>query len=52
MADVLPNLQELRVINFGDCLVRPEGAKAIAEASKDGHPLLQVSMRPHPLSNL
>ena len=42
MAEVLPNLQQLRVINFGDCLVRPGGAKAIAEAIKNGHPLLQV----------
>lgn len=44
MAKVLPNLQQLRVINFGDCLVRPGGAKAIAEAIKDGHPLLQVCL--------
>ena len=44
MAEVLPNLQQLRVINFGDCLVRPGGAKAISEAIKDGHPLLKVCL--------
>ena len=42
MAEVLPNLQQLRVINFGDCLVRPGGAVAISDAIKDGHQLLQV----------
>ena len=42
MAEVLPNLQKLRVINFGDCLVRPGGALAIAAAIKDGHKQLQV----------
>lgn len=41
MAEVLPNLQELRVINFGDCLVRSDGARAIAEAIKEGHKLLE-----------
>lgn len=43
MADVIPSLQELEVINFGECLVRSKGAVAIAEAIKDGHPLLRVS---------
>lgn len=42
MAEVLPNLQQLRVINFGDCLVRPGGAVAISDAIKDGHHLLEV----------
>lgn len=42
MAGVLPHLQKLRVINFGDCLVRSEGARAIAEAIKEGHQLLEV----------
>jgi len=27
---VLPNLKNLEVINFGDCLVKTEGAKAFA----------------------
>jgi len=31
MAKVLPNLKNLEVINFGDCLVKTEGAKALAE---------------------
>uniref|UniRef100_A0AAX7VUH2 Ran-GTPase activating protein 1 C-terminal domain-containing protein n=1 Tax=Astatotilapia calliptera TaxID=8154 RepID=A0AAX7VUH2_ASTCA len=36
-------LQELRiqVINFGDCLVRPEGAKAIAVSVSEGLPILK-----------
>ena len=44
MAEVLPNLQELRVINFGDCLVRSDGARAIAQALKEGHKLLEVGV--------
>lgn len=43
MAQVLPSLQKLRVINFGDCLVRPEGARAIASAIGDSHQLLEVN---------
>ena len=42
MAEVLPSLQEVRVLNFGECLVRSGGATAIAEAIKDGHKLLEV----------
>ena len=42
MADVLPSLQKLKVINFGDCLVRSEGAREIAAAVKDGHQQLEV----------
>ena len=42
MAEVLPDLQDLKVINFGDCLVRSDGARAIAEAIKDGHRQLEV----------
>ena len=44
LAEVLPNLQELRTVNLGDCLVRNDGATAIAEAIKGGHKLLQVSL--------
>ena len=44
MAEVLPDLQDLRVINFGDCLVRSDGARAIAEAIKDGHRQLEVGV--------
>ena len=42
MAEVLPGLQEVRILNFGECLVRSGGATAIAEAIKDGHKLLEV----------
>lgn len=31
------------MINFGDCLVRPEGAKAIAASVSEGLPILKVS---------
>lgn len=39
---VLPKLQNLEVINYGDCLVRTEGAIAITEALKEGHLKLKV----------
>lgn len=42
MAEVLPDLQKLKVINFGDCLVKSEGARAIAGAIKEGHQQLEV----------
>ena len=29
---VLPSLKSLEVINFGDCLVKTEGAKALAKS--------------------
>ena len=38
----LPKLQNLEVVNFGDCLVRTEGAKALAMSLKDGHQNLTV----------
>ena len=44
MATVLPTLQQLRCINFGDCLVRPDGARALASAIQDGHKLLEVGV--------
>ncbi|XP_078093734.1 ran GTPase-activating protein 1b isoform X2 [Mustelus asterias] len=37
----LKTLQNIEVINFGDCLVRSEGALAIAEAVKSGLPNLK-----------
>ena len=40
----LKNLRKLEVINFGDCLVRSEGAEAMAETLKDGIPQLTVSI--------
>lgn len=45
LAEVIPNLQELRVLNLGDCLVRDDGARAIAGAIKDGQHHLKVCMR-------
>jgi len=43
---VLPKLQNLEVINFGDCLVKTDGAKILATALKDGHKKLKVSTPP------
>jgi Ran GTPase-activating protein 1 len=40
---VLPKLQELEVINFGDCLLRNGGAKSLASALKKGQDKLRVS---------
>ena len=42
MANALPSLQQVRVLNFGDCLVRNEGARAIAKVIQEGLPLLEV----------
>ena len=42
MANALPSLQQIRVLNFGDCLVRNEGARAIAKVIREGLPLLEV----------
>ena len=39
----LKDLQKLEVINFGDCLVRSEGASALAKVVSNGIPLLKVS---------
>ncbi|XP_076446452.1 ran GTPase-activating protein 1-like [Babylonia areolata] len=36
MSKVLPKLPDLEQINFGDCLVRTGGAKALAQALRDG----------------
>lgn len=38
----LKHLRNVQVINFGDCLVRSEGAMAIADALVDGLPILKV----------
>lgn len=42
IAGVLPDLQDLRVLNLGECLVRSEGATLIAGALENGHALLEV----------
>ena len=38
----LKHLRSIQVINFGDCLVRPAGAIAIAESVSEGLPILKV----------
>lgn len=40
----IPSLKKLEVINFEDCLVRKEGAKALASALKDGHRKLKAGV--------
>ena len=42
MSETLRQLENLRVVNFEDCLVRSEGAVSIGDALKDGHGCLQV----------
>ena len=36
-------MTELEVLDFGDCLLRTEGGKAIAQGIKEGHTKLKVS---------
>ena len=40
LADVLPKLQKLRILNLGDCLLKTEGALLIAKALESGHQVL------------
>lgn len=42
-SQAMKHLRSIQVINFGDCLVRPEGAKAIAVSVSEGLPILKVS---------
>ena len=37
LADVLPKLQKLKILNLGDCLLKTEGAMLVAKALEDGH---------------
>lgn len=39
----LRHLRNVRVINFGDCLVRSEGAVALTAVLREGLPILKVS---------
>lgn len=39
------HLRSLQVVNFGDCLVRSEGAIALAAVVREGLPVLKVSSR-------
>lgn len=41
----LKHLHSIQVINFGDCLLRPAGAQAIAESVSEGLPILKVTFR-------
>lgn len=36
-------LEQLKVVNFGDCLLRSDGAKEIAEAIQEHLPNLEVT---------
>ena len=40
----LKHLRCVQVLNFGDCLVRSEGAVAIAESLREGLPILKVTL--------
>lgn len=42
-SQALPKLEELEVLNFGDCLVRTDGAKSLAKALEEKHLKLKVS---------
>lgn len=42
MAEKLPSMQNLEVINFGDCLLKTAGAKHIAKALAQQHEKLKV----------
>lgn len=43
LSQALKYLNSIQVINFGDCLVRPSGAVAIAESISEGQPILKVA---------
>lgn len=43
LSQALKHLRSIQVINFGDCLVRPAGAIAIAESVSEGLPILKVN---------
>lgn len=43
LLQALKHLRSIQVINFGDCLVRPAGAIAIAESVSEGLPILKVT---------
>lgn len=46
----MEKLQELEVINLGDCLLKTEGALAIADALREGH--LKLRVRSNSLFNM
>lgn len=44
MAEKLPTMQNLEVIDFGDCLLKTAGAKYVADALEENHTKLQVGL--------
>lgn len=46
-AQALRHLRNLQVVNFGDCLVRSEGAIALAAVLREGLPVLKVTSPSH-----
>ena len=40
----LRHLKNIQVINFGDCLVRTEGAMALSAVLREGLPILKVAL--------
>lgn len=50
IASQLNHMQNLEVINFGDCMVKTAGAKFIAKALTDDHQKLKVGTGQHCIS--
>lgn len=42
IANALPHLQKLKVLNFDDCLLRTDGATVLADALTEKHMNLEV----------
>ena len=42
VAAVLPDLQDIRIIDLGECIVRSDGAMVLAKALENGHKKLEV----------
>ena len=47
MAEAVGQLKRLKVVQFGDCLVRTEGAKSLAAALDAGHEFLEELVLSH-----
>lgn len=52
LSQALKHLNSLQVINFGDCLVRPSGAVAIAESISEGLPILKVTLKENSINKM
>ena len=46
-SQALRHLKNIQVINFGDCLVRTEGAVALSAVLREGLPVLKVTLPFH-----